>query len=298
MSNDELLKEIIRHNNLSVRDLEINRALDDTNEDVIKLIKELDENYSKQQDFLLNISHDLRSHLSVILSVIQVMKSGNIIIDNKKTTEYIETIKKNSLKMLRLINNLIDTNKLKNNYYTLNKKNMNIISMVEEIVNCIDKYARQKNIQLIFDTNEEECIMSADPGVIDRIIMNLISNAIKFTYNDTNIFVNLLVKDNLIKISIRDEGPGISKENQEKVFGRYYKINDKKSENTGSGMGLDLVRYLVKSHNGKVELFSNEGKGCEFIVTLPIIIEEEKETYSINHDSRIQRLEEEFSDIY
>lgn len=200
--------------------------------------------------------------------------------------------------MLRLINNLIDTNKLKNNYYTLNKKNIDIVSMIEGTVGCIDKYAKQKNIQLIFDTNEEECIMSADPSVIDRIIMNLISNAIKFTYEDTNIYVTLVIKDGFIKISIKDEGPGIPKKDQEKIFGRYYRINDIKRENSGSGMGLDLVKYLVKSHNGKIELISEENKGCEFIVTFPILIEEEKETHQINQDSRIERLEVEFSDIY
>lgn len=298
MINDKLLKKDAMHNNLDINNFLMNKELEKTKEDIVKIITELAEKGSLQENFLLNISHDLRSHLSVILSVIQVMNSGSVTITDKKAKEYIYTIKKNSLKMLRLINNLIDTNKLKNNYYTLNKKNIDMVSMIEGIVGCIDKYAKQKKIQLIFDTNEEECIMSADPSVIDRIVMNLISNAIKFTYDNTNIYVNLFIKDGIIKISIKDEGPGIPKKDQEKIFGRYYRVDDIKRENSGSGMGLDLVRYLVKSHNGRIELISEENKGCEFIVTFPIIIEEEKETHHINQDIRIQRLEVEFSDIY
>ncbi|MBU5455509.1 sensor histidine kinase [Caproiciproducens sp. MSJ-32] len=298
MINDKLLIETALHKNLDIDNYVLTMELNNAKEDIGKIITELIEKETLQENFLLNITHDLRSHLSVILSVIQVMNSGNINLNDKKAKDYIYTIKKNSLKMLRLINNLIDTNKLKNNYYTLNKKNIDIVSMIEGTVECIDKYAKQKNIQLIFDTNEEECIMSADPSVIDRIIMNLISNAIKFTYEDTNIYVTLFIKDGFIKISIKDEGPGIPKKDQEKIFGRYYRINNIKRENSGSGMGLDLVKYLVKSHDGTIELISEENKGCEFIVTFPIVIEEENETHEINQDSRIERLEVEFSDIY
>ncbi|MDZ4907115.1 sensor histidine kinase, partial [Clostridium perfringens] len=103
-----------------------------------------------------------------------------------------------------------------------------------------------------------------------------------------------------IKISIKDEGPGISKEYQEKIFNRFYQISSKKDrENSGSGIGVDLVNYLVKSLDGNIELNSEEGNGCEFIVTLPITIVEEREDFCIRGDSnKIQMLEVEVSDIY
>ena len=83
--------------------------------------------------------------------------------------------------------------KLENNYYVLHKKNVDIVSMIEFTVGCVDKYAKQKNIQLIFDTNEDECIMAVDPEAIDRIIMNLLSNAIKFSHSNTNIYIDIFV---------------------------------------------------------------------------------------------------------
>ena len=212
-----------------------------------------------------------------------------------------EIVRKNSLKMLKLINNLIDTTKLENNYYVLNKKNIDIISMIESTVNCIDKYAKQKNIQLIFDTNEEECIMGVDPEAMDRIIMNLLSNAIKFSYSNTNVYVDIFVLNSEIRISVRDEGPGIAKKYQEKIFNRFYQMeNNKDSDTLGSGIGLDLVHYLVKSMDGEVILNSNEGEGCEFIILLPIRKVEEKENHCLNDEksNKIQMLEIEFSDIY
>ncbi|WP_430850818.1 sensor histidine kinase [Clostridium nigeriense] len=272
-----------------------------TKDDLVGIITELINKNAEQENFLLNISHDLRSHLNVILSVMQVMEYGSMLISDKKANEYMKIVKRNSLKMLRLVNNLIDTTKLENHYYVLNKKNIDIISMVESTINCIDKYAKQKNIQLIFDTNEEECIMGVDPEVLDRIIMNLLSNAIKFSYSNTNVYIDMFVFNDEIRISVKDEGPGISKEYQEKIFNRFYQMSkNRESDAAGSGIGLDLVNYLVQSMDGEISLKSNEGYGCEFIINFPITTVEEKEDYCLNDEgsNKIQMLEVEFADIY
>jgi len=272
-----------------------------TKDDLVGIITELINKNAEQENFLLNISHDLRSHLNVILSVMQVMEYGSMLISDKKANEYMGIVKRNSLKMLRLVNNLIDTAKLENHYYVLNKKNIDIISMVESTISCIDKYAKQKNIQLIFDTNEEECIMGVDAEVLDRIIMNLLSNAIKFSYSNTNVYIDMFVFNDEIRISVKDEGPGISKEYQEKIFNRFYQMSKKRESNeVGSGIGLDLVNYLVQSMDGEISLNSNEGNGCEFIINFPITIVEENEDHCLNDEgsNKIQMLEVEFADIY
>ena len=139
-------------------------------------INELPKN---NDQFLLNIIHDLRSYLNVITSAAQFMEHNTYKGDNN--LKYIEIIKRNSFKMLKLINNLIDSNKIKNNYYKLNKKNIDIVPMLENTISCVEKFASERNIRLVFDTNEEECIMAIDPEAIDRVVMNLLSNAIKFS---------------------------------------------------------------------------------------------------------------------
>lgn len=256
----------------------------------------INELLKNNDQYLLNIIHDLRSHLNVITSAAQFMEHNY---KDDKNIKYIEIIKRNSFKMLKLINNLIDSNKIKNNYYKLNKKNIDIVPMIENTISCIEKFALERNINLIFDTNEEECIMAIDPEAIDRVIMNLLSNAIKFSNENSNIYINLVVKDKEIELSFKDEGCGISKEEKERIFDRFYK--GKNNDNIeGSGIGLNLCMLFVKAHDGKIFLESEINKGSIFTVILPRKIEEHIETVKEegNLINKNQEVEIEFSDTY
>jgi signal transduction histidine kinase len=272
-------------------------------EELINKLMELSESKKAQEDFILNISHDLRSPLNIILSVLQCYKDEYS--DIKKVNEnkeHWDIIKRNAYKILKLINNLIDTTKLEKKHYNIKRENLDIINLIEWNISSIDKYAKQKDISLVFDTNVEECIMAVDPEAIDRIVMNLISNAIKFSPNGSSIYVNTWKSINQLSISIRDEGMGIPKEEQETIFNRFVQSSrNKKSENSGSGIGLDLVRYLTKAHNGTIELKSGENAGCEFTIKLPIETLEDSESDKnkcLNAKSKVEVLEVEFSDIY
>ena len=202
MINKDFTERELFSNKDKLEEFLLSTGKDLTKDDLISILAESIKRNTRQENFLLNISHDLRAYLNVILSIMQVIDYGYVHVTDKKAIEYVNIVKRNSYKMLRLINNLIDTTKLENNYYVLHKKNVDIVSMIEFTVGCVDKYAKQKNIQLIFDTNEEECIMAVDPEAIDRIIMNLLSNAIKFSYNNTNIYINIFILNDEIKILI------------------------------------------------------------------------------------------------
>ena len=256
----------------------------------------INELLKNNDQYLLNIIHDLRSHLNVITSAAQFMEHNY---KDDKNLKCIEIIKRNSFKMLKLINNLIDSNKIKNNYYKLNKKNIDIVPMLENTIRCVEKFASERNIRLVFDTNEEECIMAIDPEAIDRVVMNLLSNAIKFSNENSEIYINLLVKDKEIELSFKDEGCGISKEEKERVFERFYQ--GKNNDNIeGSGIGLNLCMLFVKAHGGKLLLESEINKGSIFTVILPRKIEENIETIKegSNLINKNQEIEIEFSDTY
>ncbi|MGL4772881.1 MAG: sensor histidine kinase [Clostridium sp.] len=266
-------------------------------EELEKITLSLMNQNNNRENFLLNITHDLRNPINNILGVVQCINKESY--ENEKIFAYISMIKRNSLKMVKLVDNLIDTTRLENANYSLIKKNIDIITMIESTVAFTDKYATQKNVHLVFDTNVEECIMAVDIEAFDRIIMNLLSNAIKFTKPNTNININVFDMNNILKISIKDEGLGIKREEQEKIFSRFEQATkQKESEHCGSGIGLDLVNYLVKAHNGDIELISEEGNGAEFIITLPKGIMEEDKVEIIRRDRKVQQLEIEFSDIY
>ena len=272
-------------------------------EELINKFIKLSEDKKDQEDFILNISHDLRSPLNIILSILQCYKDDyKDIGKGNQCKEHTEIIKRNGYKILKLINNLIDTTKLEKNHYNIKRENLDIINLIEWNISSIDKYAKQKNISLVFDTNVEECIMAMDPEAIDRIIMNLISNAIKFSPQGSSIYINVWKSIKQITISIRDEGMGIPKDEQNTIFNRFVQSSkNKRHENCGSGIGLDLVKYLTKAHNGSIELRSEENCGSEFTIKLPIeILENNKTTENkcLNTTSKVEVLELEFSDIY
>lgn len=272
-------------------------------EELIETIQSMGDIMKKQEDFLLNISHDLRNPINVILSILQCLKYLDVQSSEeryKKEEEYRGIIKRNVLKMVKLIDNLIDTTKLQGNYYKINKENMDIVAFVESTVDSIEQYAQQKHIQLVFDTNVEECIIAFDPESMDRIVLNLLSNAIKYSPVNGTIYVYVYVDVHSVKISVKDEGPGILKSEQKTIFNRFIQSsNNKKDEHSGSGIGLDLVNYLTKMHDGRVELKSDYGHGSEFIVTIPNVkVKEECKNKQMIANNKIQQLEIEFSDIY
>lgn len=271
-------------------------------EELIEKILLLEKSKECQEDFILNISHDLRSPLNVILSILQFYKSDFIEENNNKLYGHLDLIKRNGYKILKLIDNLIDTTKLEKNHYNIEKQNVDIINLIEWNISSIDKYAKQKNISLVFDTNVEECIMAVDPEAVDRIIMNLISNSIKFSPHNSSIYVNAWKNNSEIMISIKDEGIGIPKDEQRQIFNRFVKsTKNNKSEYCGSGIGLDLVRYLTEAHDGIINLISEENKGCEFTIKLPIIKlseSENKKNGCLSTRNKVELLEVEFSDIY
>lgn len=274
-----------------------------TKEQLIDVIKFQRRTINSQENFLINISHDLRSPVNSILSVLQCLKYLNT--DNskevkEKTNEYRKIIKRNSLKIIKLIDNLIDTTKLEGDNYHLNKTNLDIVNVVESIVDSIEVYANEKKINIIFDTNVEEFMINADLEAVDRIVMNLLSNAIKFSPVDEVIEVTVNAEENNVKISVKDNGIGIAEEEQKKIFNRFEQAtNSKRVEGKGSGIGLDLVSYLVKSHGGKIQLNSKLNEGSEFIVTLPVgKLSEDKENHELISRNKVEQLEIEFSDIY
>ncbi|PRR81578.1 sensor histidine kinase [Clostridium vincentii] len=272
-------------------------------EELITVIEEQKRKIGLQEDFLLNISHDLRSPINVMLSILQCVESEidseGLKIDEKRKN-YRGIIRRNNLKMLKLIDNLMDASKLEKKYYKLEKQTIDIISLIENTATSIEKYAELKEIRIIFDTNEEECVCGVDPQAIDRIVMNLISNALKFSPNGSEVLVSVVVGEEKIKIFVKDEGTGIPEEEQESIFNRFIQAKQNKNkEHSGTGIGLDLVNYLSKAHGGKVELSSTVGHGSEFIVTLPLIIlKNEERNYQLESRSKVEQLEVEFSDIY
>lgn len=230
--------------------------------------------------FISNISHELKTPINVILCAAQLLESkrvDNYNINNENNT--IDIIKDNSYRLIRLINNIIDVEKGEVDELTLNLKKDNLVSLIEDIVTSVIPYAKRKELNLIFDTEEEEIIMDMDIEKIERIILNLLSNAIKFSNENGNIYIRIMLNNDDVDIVVEDEGIGISKDDIPYIFDKFIQVdNTFNRKNEGSGIGLAIVKSFIEIHNGKIMVESQVGKGTKFIVKLPKIINNEDTT--------------------
>lgn len=209
-------------------------------------------------------------------------------------------MKQNCYRLVRLVNNLIDISKFDSGYFKLNLHNHNVVNVVEDITLSVADYAKNKGIQLIFDTDIEEKEMAIDLDKIERIILNLLSNSIKFTDKGGQILVSLIDKDNKIQISIKDNGVGIPKDKLNVIFERFGQVDKTLARNKeGSGIGLSLVKSIVDMHDGTIKVLSEFGNGSEFIIELPVrLVEEEQVSDGRLYESKVEKINIEFADIY
>lgn len=256
-------------------------------------------------EFFANLSHEFRTPLNLIFSSLQMLELNlNQKTDNdiSKIKDYAKIIKQNSFRLLRLINNLIDTTKMDAGHVDFYPENYDIVNYVEGICNSVAGFAEEKGIEVIFDTECEEKIIAFDLDKMERIILNLLSNAIKFNSTQGKIEVMVSCKEDKIQISIKDTGIGIPKDKLQDVFERFKQINNRLTKiSEGSGIGLSLVKSFVELHGGTIEVSSEVEKGTEFIVTLPdVVLPQNKDVTNsqLVCNSRVERIRIEFSDIY
>lgn len=248
--------------------------------EIIKAKDKAEEINRLKSYFISNISHELKTPINVILCAAQLLESkrvNNHNINNENNT--IDIIKDNSYRLIRLINNIIDVEKGEVDELTLNLKKDNLVSLIEDIVTSVIPYAKRKELNLIFDTEEEEIIMDMDIEKIERIILNLLSNAIKFSNENGNIYIRIMLNNDDVDIVVEDEGIGISKDDIPYIFDKFIQVdNTFNRKNEGSGIGLAIVKSFIEIHNGKIMVESQVGKGTKFIVKLPKIINNEDTT--------------------
>ena len=256
-------------------------------------------------EFFSNISHELRTPLNVLFSAVQLVETyanSDFISNQNKIIKNIKSIKQNSLRLQRLVNNIIDITKIDSQAFEIKLQNLDIVNVVEEITLSVSDFISNKGVSLVFDTNVEEKIMAFDEEKFERIILNLLSNAIKYTPEGGTISVNIIDKGENVIIQIKDSGIGIPQDKLDLIFNRFYQISPMNTrQQEGSGIGLNLVKSLVEMHNGTISVDSVLGLGTKFSIDLPYrlsINETSQVPIVIDKQSRIEKIQLEFSDIY
>ncbi|KAF0132072.1 MAG: guanylate cyclase [Bacteroidetes bacterium] len=222
-----------------------------------------------KSQFYTNISHEFRTPLTLILGQIEsVMSSG---IDNREKGK-LQVANRNSRRLLKLINELLDLSKLEAGSMVLNAENNNIVSFLKNLLFSFESLATDKKIAIKFESVSDTIIVLFDTDKMEKVFYNLISNAFKFTPENGEIKVKVgFTNDGSIEISVKDSGCGIPEDKLENIFDRFYQVDGSNTrEHEGTGIGLALAKELVLLHNGKIKVLSAVGIGAEFIVTLPV----------------------------
>lgn len=252
-------------------------------------------------EFISNVSHELKTPLNIILSTVQLLQFNYKDNGDEQLNKYLELTKVNSYRLLRLINNLIDGTSIDVGNLKMNFENYNIVKIVEDITMEAVEYVENKGLTITFDTNVEEKIIGVDKDNIERIILNLLSNAVKFSKPNGRIEVQVIDEGDIVKLKVSDDGKGISKEDQEKIFYKFVQVEQLFTRShEGTGIGLSLVKSIVENHGGNIYVKSELGVGSEFTVELPNILSKKSmlfKNYTINQVSSTEKVKIEFSDI-
>jgi DNA-binding response OmpR family regulator/nitrogen-specific signal transduction histidine kinase len=246
--------------------------------------------------FLTNLSHEFRTPISLILSPTE--KLLNEYTDSRLTSQ-LQMIRRNSKRLLNLVNQLLDFRKLEENELSLNVSDGELVAFVKDLTDSFKDLSESKKIRLVFTSPENKVFARFDPEKIERIIFNLLSNAFKFTPSGGVITIQMTEKPvdektSSILIAVSDTGIGIPEEKLQLVFKRFYQTDELPSAiNQGTGIGLSISKDLAEMHGGTLEVTSKKGSGSTF--TLTILVEKIEEPRLITtgglNETLYQRLE-------
>ncbi len=266
--------------------IDINRSqkyrkrLEESNKRIKQLLK-------SREKLMLSISHDIKAPMSSILGYIELMESGA---DENSREMYLTNMKKSSDHILQLVTNLLDYQKIESGNWSRKEMNFNVFELVESTANSFKPIAEKKQLTYrVFNRVSDKLFAFGDPFMIREIYSNLISNAIKYTPRGSiDVFVESVTERNntILKFSVKDTGLGISKEHREYIFQEFTQIKPEKIEQhtEGSGLGLAITKGLIDELGGKIRLQSEERKGSEFFVEIPLETSRSMEAVSPKED--------------
>lgn len=234
--------------------------LHEKNEKLVQLNQE-------KNNFLGMVSHDLRNPLNGISGYTNIILEEFQDLKEEEVQYYLGNIDDCVQRMLGLISNLLDVNAIESGNRKLSFEKFDLIGPLQSIVNDFQNSAKEKEINLIYTPFEGECIVYGDMNTSKQILENLISNAIKYSPPNKNVYVNINKVDEKVRCEVKDEGPGLNEDDKQKLFGKFARLSAQPTaDESSTGLGLFIVKKLIEEMNGKVWCESEHGKGANFIV--------------------------------
>jgi signal transduction histidine kinase len=246
---------------------------DDNGDEISELIKNfntmtsrLDSSFQAQRQFIEDASHELKTPLAIIQTNLDAAKLDKKI-TKSEASGLIETAQRSGEFMNKLIEDLLLLAVLENN---IDLRKSDIAGIIGDAISSIQTVAKEKNISVKLSKPKKKIESKVNETLLQRAISNLIENAVKYSPKQTETRIRLTEKEGNIEIQISDQGPGIAKKEQKKIFERFYRVDKSRSRKTGgTGLGLSIVKKIIEAHNGQIAVQSSKKKGTSFIITLP-----------------------------
>lgn len=265
-------------------------------------LKNISQKNKFKTDFLCKIINDIKEPINTIYDINSAIYKNKEKYKSSYIENYTRLLKQNCYRLIRISNNIEEVNKIENGEYNLNLRRCDIVKIIKQIVNISQSYTKEKGISMKFSSSVNRKIVTIDTEKIEKIILNILSNAIKFTDPGGSIDVNITIENEELYISIRDTGIGIPKDKLETIFESFEQVDRTLSRGAeGTGMGLYLVKKLSEIHDIKIDVDSELGRGSEF----KIITSTKDKLQGLEIDNKVysnlsnsEKVEMEFSDIY
>lgn len=228
---------------------------------------ELNKMEEYQRTFIANVSHDFRSPLTSIKGYLEAIIDGTI--PPEMYEKYLKRVITETERLTKLTQGMLTLNSLDSKGY-LSRTNFDINRVIKDTAASFEGTCETKNITFDLTFSDKIQMVYADIGKIQQVMYNLIDNAIKFSHNDSTIFIQTYVRNEKIFVSVKDTGIGIPKDSVKKIWERFYKSDlSRGKDKKGTGLGLAIVKEIIQSHGENIDVVSTEGVGTEFIFSLP-----------------------------
>ena len=256
---------------LVINNMQTTQALRAVNEELRQVNEELTHLDELKSDFMATMSHELRTPLTSIIGYSDMLLSGMTGQLDEKQTSFIDSILKNGESLLNLINDILDLTKIEAGRLELRREPVDLRAALLGVLPVIKPRAAEKRIKVSTFLPTDLPQVDADAGKLNQILLNLLTNGIKYTPDCGSVSVEARRLDGYVDIWVTDTGMGIAKEDQERIFQRFTQIDSSTTRaQGGTGLGLAIAKELVELHGGKIRVQSRLGKGSSFIFSMPV----------------------------
>jgi signal transduction histidine kinase len=259
---------------LARKEFEARTALATTSAELSQTLERLRELDRFKSEFFANITHELKTPLTMILAPLELMLHGELgrLSDAQRASA--QSMLRSGMKLSKLIEDLLDLSKLDESRLRLRLKQQDLVAYLEELVDLLQPLVQRKSIELAFESDVPKCELHYDADRMERVFVNLLSNAAKFTNARGRIEVTLRDGRETISVAVKDNGVGFPPERAEQLFERFFQVDMAGTRRFGgAGIGLSLARELVRLHGGTIRAESGASGGATFTVTLPKKVE-------------------------